>query len=247
MVHADRLIAHRGWQTRFPENTLPALRGALNRGARHLECDVQLSADGLPLLCHDPTLQRLCGVDVDITTLRAAEALQLSAHEPGRLGVVHHGTPLATLEQAVGLCAAYPGVTLYVELKRHSLRRFGADRVLDAVLPVVAASAARIVLISFDVAVLLRARERAWARSALVLSDWEQAFSADVRALQPALLFGSIAWLAAHRLSELPSPVAVYEVPTAEAARDWWQRGAALVETFAIGELLESLTEEGHG
>jgi len=53
----EHLVAHRGWQRRYPENTLPAIKGALDAGARYIEVDVQLSADGVPVLFHDRTLQ----------------------------------------------------------------------------------------------------------------------------------------------------------------------------------------------
>ena len=55
------LIAHRGWAYRYPENTLPAIAGALGAGARYVEFDVQITADGVPVLFHDSTLDRTAG------------------------------------------------------------------------------------------------------------------------------------------------------------------------------------------
>ena len=48
-MNADVLIAHRGWQRRYPENTLAAIEGAITAGALHIEIDVQLSRDGVPM------------------------------------------------------------------------------------------------------------------------------------------------------------------------------------------------------
>ncbi|GAB4404489.1 MAG: glycerophosphodiester phosphodiesterase [Rhodoferax sp.] len=53
-----RWIAHRGGGTLAPENTLAAFRLGLNYGWRMAECDVKLSADGIPFLLHDATLGR---------------------------------------------------------------------------------------------------------------------------------------------------------------------------------------------
>lgn len=62
-VNADnwpypRWIAHRGAGKLAPENTLAALRLGASHGYRMFECDVKLSADGIPFLMHDATLQR---------------------------------------------------------------------------------------------------------------------------------------------------------------------------------------------
>ena len=53
-----RWIAHRGAGKLAPENTLAAFRVGAAHGYRAFECDVKLSADGVPFLLHDATLQR---------------------------------------------------------------------------------------------------------------------------------------------------------------------------------------------
>lgn len=59
---APRAFAHRGWHTgEFDglENTLAALREAVKRGYEYLEIDVQVTADGVVVVHHDPTLDRV--------------------------------------------------------------------------------------------------------------------------------------------------------------------------------------------
>jgi glycerophosphoryl diester phosphodiesterase len=53
-----RWIAHRGAGRLAPENTLAAFRVGAAHGYRAFECDVKLSADGVPFLLHDATLER---------------------------------------------------------------------------------------------------------------------------------------------------------------------------------------------
>jgi glycerophosphoryl diester phosphodiesterase len=48
--------AHRGARAVRPENTLPAFEAAIDAGADSIETDVHLTADGVPVLIHDPTL-----------------------------------------------------------------------------------------------------------------------------------------------------------------------------------------------
>lgn len=58
-VPTDIIVAaHRGFPGLFPENTLVAVRGALDRGADAVEVDVRLTRDGIPVLMHDPTVDR---------------------------------------------------------------------------------------------------------------------------------------------------------------------------------------------
>ncbi|MBI3768207.1 MAG: glycerophosphodiester phosphodiesterase [Deltaproteobacteria bacterium] len=51
-------IAHRGASGRVPENTCAAFAAALALGVDAIELDCQLSADGVPVVIHDETLER---------------------------------------------------------------------------------------------------------------------------------------------------------------------------------------------
>lgn len=71
-------LAHRGDWRVAPENSLAAMRAALAvHGCDGLEFDVRGSSDGVPVLLHDATLQRVQGVDVPVSSLTAEE---LSGH-----------------------------------------------------------------------------------------------------------------------------------------------------------------------
>lgn len=70
-------IAHRGAGKLAPENTMAAFRLGAAHGYRAFECDVKLSADGVPFLLHDATLDR--------TTAARGPAAALSWSELSRL------------------------------------------------------------------------------------------------------------------------------------------------------------------
>ncbi|UFU05261.1 glycerophosphodiester phosphodiesterase [Ruania halotolerans] len=53
-----QIYAHRGASAERPENTLAAFARALELGVTGLELDVHLSADGVPVVIHDDTLDR---------------------------------------------------------------------------------------------------------------------------------------------------------------------------------------------
>jgi glycerophosphoryl diester phosphodiesterase len=52
------VIAHRGLPFHAPENTLESFIAARDAGAKWIETDVKLTADGVPVLMHDDTLDR---------------------------------------------------------------------------------------------------------------------------------------------------------------------------------------------
>jgi len=97
-------IAHRGAGKLAPENTLAAFRLGAEHGQRAFECDVKLSADGVPFLLHDDTLDRTSN-----GTGRAGDRSwsELSRLDAGSWhGPRFAGEPLASLEAIAAYCGA---------------------------------------------------------------------------------------------------------------------------------------------
>jgi glycerophosphoryl diester phosphodiesterase len=67
------VIAHRGSSAAEPENTLPAFERAIADGADFVEFDVQLAADGVPVVFHDAELDRLTPLTGPLRRRSAAE------------------------------------------------------------------------------------------------------------------------------------------------------------------------------
>ena len=107
-------IAHRGAGKLAPENTLAAFRVGAAHGQRAFECDVKLSADGVPFLLHDATLERTAGVAGNAGARDWAELSRLDAgawHSPA-----YAGEPIPTLEAIARFCLAN-GHALNIEIK----------------------------------------------------------------------------------------------------------------------------------
>jgi glycerophosphoryl diester phosphodiesterase len=71
-------VAHRGDPYRVRENTLASFRSAIAAGADAVELDVRATADGVPVVLHDPTLKRLWGCERAVAALTAAEVAELT-------------------------------------------------------------------------------------------------------------------------------------------------------------------------
>ena len=109
-----RWIAHRGAGKLAPENTLAAFRLGAQHGYRMFECDAKLSADGVPFLLHDATLDRTTTGHGTGGDLPWSQLAQLDAG--GWHSRSYAGEPLPTLEHLARYCIAN-GYFLNIEIK----------------------------------------------------------------------------------------------------------------------------------
>ena len=69
--------AHRGNSSLYRENTIEAISSAIDSGADVVEIDVGMSSDGEVVVIHDPTLERLWGVNKPVNSLSWSEISQI--------------------------------------------------------------------------------------------------------------------------------------------------------------------------
>ena len=71
----SRLVAHRGdhGDRQTLENTLAAFERARRAGVWGIECDIRWTRDLVPVICHDPTPERVFGIDVPLASLAFRE------------------------------------------------------------------------------------------------------------------------------------------------------------------------------
>lgn len=152
-----RIVAHRGGAALAPENTVDAFRAAAQRWPEVvIETDVRLTSDGVPVLLHDPTVDRTTGGSGEIarTTLAAAQALDAGFRFTPDGGKTFpsrgRGARIPTLTEAL---RALPTTRLEVELKE------GVEAVPAVVRAVQESGAeARVLLVSPRAEVLARVR-----------------------------------------------------------------------------------------
>jgi glycerophosphoryl diester phosphodiesterase len=70
---APRILGHRGYPRRYPENTVASFLGAIVYGADGVELDVWLSSDNEVVVIHDQDLKRVAGVDKNVKTSSVSE------------------------------------------------------------------------------------------------------------------------------------------------------------------------------
>ncbi len=107
-------VGHRGDRATAPENTMPSLELAMDELA-FVETDVQLTRDGVPVLFHDVTLERVTGDVRTIGELDLAEVRRLDAG--AWYAPEFAGTPIPTLEEFFTALAERDSARALVELK----------------------------------------------------------------------------------------------------------------------------------
>ncbi len=107
-------ISHRGYCLEAPENTLSAFRAAARHGYTTVECDVNFTSDGVPVLLHDDTVDRTSNGTGNIGSLTSTYVRSLdfgSWKDPA-----YTGEKIPTFQEFLELCKAL-NLHAYIDIK----------------------------------------------------------------------------------------------------------------------------------
>lgn len=107
------ITAHRGSSRMAPENTMAAFEAAIDEMADYCEIDVQTTADGIVVVCHDLNLKRLAGTDRRLGTMTYAQLKELDVGS--FIGKEFAGERIPSLEEVLEACKGR--IKLNIELK----------------------------------------------------------------------------------------------------------------------------------
>jgi glycerophosphoryl diester phosphodiesterase len=236
----DILIAHRGEPESWPENSLAGYRAVLEAGALYIETDVQISADGVAVLSHDPSLLKVTGHNLQITDTDYRSIRACPAGHPEQFGTRYRELHIARLEEFAALLRQWPQARAFVELKHASIRTFGITRVFDIVMDCLADVQEQCILISFEYAALQHARAHSRLPVGWVLPEWSAENRALAARLAPEYLFCNRKRLPPGDEPLWPGPWqwVIYTLNEATDIKHYLARGAHMVETNKIRTLL---------
>lgn len=121
------VTAHRGYSSVYPENTIPAFKGAIEIGADWIELDVQETADGEVVVMHDSSLKRTTGVDKEVWETDYDEIRELdngSWKDPK-----YQAVRIPTLEEALSVTRGK--IRLNIEIKPTGHEKHLEERVVE--------------------------------------------------------------------------------------------------------------------
>ena len=235
----SELVAHRGFPACYPENTLVGIQAAVEAGARFVEVDVQLTADGVPVLYHDRTMVRVSQKSGAIHQYGLEELSTFRAFEFEKFGYRYAQTPITTLEQLAGFLVSQPAVTVFVEIKRVCVDQFGAEKVVTQVVKVLERVRKQCVIISYSLDALQAVHQCGWKETAAVVDEWKERRHPRIVALKPPYLFCGL-----NSLPRFSRPVyefgklGVFQTCDPALARNLFRRGIHFVETDNIGMMI---------
>ncbi|HHQ5723321.1 TPA: glycerophosphodiester phosphodiesterase [Klebsiella variicola subsp. variicola] len=147
---------HRGHSIRYPENTFPALQGALAAGTRCIEIDIHMTADNEFVVAHDHRIDRVsdgCGF---IEQMSLAELLKFDF--AARFNPSFRGTKIPLLRDVIEWAISH-GVGLIVEVKQRC-RQDEFVMKLAELLTSIPDSLSHIQLLGFDHVLINRVKDR---------------------------------------------------------------------------------------
>ncbi len=132
-VKNQRLLVagHRGYSAQYPENTLLSIQKGMELGVDMIEIDIALSKDGVPVLCHDDTLDRTTNGSGYVSDFTLEELKTLDAGI--KRGLEFKGLRIPSFEEVCDFMRDYPGVLLNVDLKYGEQVLQATEIVLDLV------------------------------------------------------------------------------------------------------------------
>ncbi|XP_053193867.1 glycerophosphodiester phosphodiesterase 1-like [Scomber japonicus] len=110
------VVAHRGGSHDAPENTLAAIREASRNGATGVELDLSFTADGVPVLIHDETVDRTTNGSGPVNKMQFVQLRRLDAAAHHRLRERFSGEKVPTLQEAVEECIRHQ-LTIFFDVK----------------------------------------------------------------------------------------------------------------------------------
>ncbi|MGB2054745.1 MAG: glycerophosphodiester phosphodiesterase family protein [Porticoccaceae bacterium] len=245
MIDPSKLVAHRGYQAKYPENTVLSLNKAIAAGGLFIELDVQFSADKLPIIYHDTNLQRVSGRHIDLFSIRRDKLLTYPACEPDRLGRTFDDQTISPLEAIVDILLANPQVTAFIEIKEESIEHCGRELISASVQQILQPVAAQSVIMSFDYLLAISARQAGWPLVGVVLKNWADLSNIDVISAQPDYIFTDHNIIPADcRLEQVEiladTLLVAYEVSTPALASHLLRQGVDMLETFEIEAMINA-------
>lgn len=115
MENKVSLTAHRGWRSKYPENTMISFRAAMTLDIDGIETDVHMTKDYRIVVCHDAELDRTTDKSGKICNMTLEEIKEADAGI--KFGEEFKGERIPAFEEFLALMASRPDLRLLLELK----------------------------------------------------------------------------------------------------------------------------------
>ena len=232
-------VAHRGYASAFPENTLIALDAARQAGAKYVEVDIQLSADLIPVLYHDRDMQRLCQQSGAIHDYSYSQLSEFNVTDSEKFADKFSENKITSLQTFIDYLKKHQELKAFIELKRSMIEKFGEEQVLKVILPLFDGMNEKISFISYNQSILKNINDNSDFSTGIVVDEWNE--YNQKATWQSEWLFCSAEGLPEDNAELNVQPkIAVFEVGNIGLAKHILSKGICHLETFRIKEMLKA-------
>ena len=241
---APFLIAHRGYSSRYPENTLIAYQAAYDCGARFVELDLQLTADLIPFLHHDLSIKRIADVDEVICNINSTQLETHPAPYPQRFGDEFSNNRFTSFKIFCEWLKIHSDVTAFVEIKQESIDHFDLSTVMESTFKQIldTNTQSQCIIISFNHKAIEYTQKKSTMKTGWVLSAWNENSFKRLTILKPDFVFCEIDLLPEKNIDIWRGnwEWAIYNLDDVNSAISMANRDIQFIETNEIGTIMNS-------
>ena len=224
-----KVVAHRGYASKYPENTIKALDEAVKLGVEMVEFDVQLTKDGVPIMIHDDNFKRTTGLDRNVFELNQKDLQNHIALKE-----------VSSVEEVMVWLQGNPNVTAFVEIKQASILFHGLEKCIKVLKGICETVLSQCVLISFNPHAVEEAKKTGFHQTGWVVISYDAAGEKIARNINPNYLFADTGILpeGTGKLWVGQWDWVIYEVVLKEVACKLHLRGVDVIETKEVEKML---------
>lgn len=240
-MRANKLVAHRGDNTNFPENSLSGIESALKAGAVNIELDIQMNMDGSLIVIHDNNYRRTSESILSVFEVNNENLNRISVHEPRRFNSKHKPTPVPKLSEVLKLIYQYPEATLFIEIKQDSISQWGLNKLMNSLLAAITDYHEQCIIISFNSEALEFIQQYSQLKTGLVFKQYTKKHQRIAEQLNPDFLICPYTIIPEGKLWKGTWSWMIYVINDLELSKTYFERGDIdLIETDNIKLFLQA-------
>jgi glycerophosphoryl diester phosphodiesterase len=202
-----------------------------------------MTADHVPVICHDENLLRTAGIDTNITKTNYADLKNINVGEKSRFAEQYLSVTLPSLQEMVTMLSETPHVMAFVELKNESLEAFGIKCLVKQVISQLAPVQQHCAVIADNLQALISLRQELAVPVGWIIHRWHENDLKQANQNEVDYMVINHKYCKAHDYDFAADnwQWIVYETSDADKALSLFDQGIRFVETNNICSMLKQL------
>ncbi|GMR05580.1 MAG: hypothetical protein BMS9Abin25_0155 [Gammaproteobacteria bacterium] len=236
------IVAHRGYAAAYPENTLPAIKAAVDAGVVAVEVDIQFSRDGVPLLLHDADIGCIASTNNKVFETNIADIKKIAICEREKCAGRSTDVFYCTLDEFADYLRQTPKLQVFVEIKQKGIDLFGAAYVIMQLEQSLKNVREQCIIISYSADFLKNVHLQTVFPIGYILTFWDDKNLKEAYSLQPEFVICNHTKIPENtNFREFAWQWLLFEITDCDQMYFYADRGVQWVESMDPVKLLECL------